>query len=68
MNFRTLRENAGLTQKELATAASLDQTTISQIETGKVRDLRYSTLEAIAKALETTIDAVVKAIRKTEAA
>lgn len=68
MNFRALRKQAGLTQEQLAKAASVEQTTISQIELGKVRDLRYSTIERLARALGLSIESIAKAIRQTEAA
>lgn len=68
MTFRDLREQAKLTQEQLAEASGVHQTTISQIETGKVRDLRYSTLFALATALTTPIQVVADAIAETEAA
>lgn len=68
MNFSQLRQRAGFrTQADLAAAIKRDQTTISQIETGKVRDLRYSTMRALAKALKVSTDAIAKAIDETEA-
>ena len=42
MNFRELREHAELTQYRLAQLSGVEQTTISQIELGKVRDPRWS--------------------------
>ena len=68
MNFRQMREAAGFTQEALATLTGLDQTTVSQIETGKVRSPQYSTVSRLAKALGTTTDDVAAAIAATEAA
>ena len=69
MNFRELRERRGFpTQYSLARAAQVRQETISQIETRKVRDLRWSTLSKLAFVLGVTPEAVAQAIEKTEAA
>jgi transcriptional regulator with XRE-family HTH domain len=65
MNFRQLREHAGLTQYRLAQVSGVEQTTISQIELGKVRDPRWSTLSALATALNATPIVVAKAIEHT---
>lgn len=68
MNFRQLREAAGFTQETLAGLAAIDQTTVSQIETGKVKSPQYVTVSKLAKALGVTTDAVAEAIAETEAA
>lgn len=68
MNFRQLREAAALTQEALADLAEVDQTTISQIETGKVRSPQYATVARLAKALGKSTDEVAVAIGATEAA
>jgi len=65
MNFRQLRERAGITQYKLAQVSGVEQTTISQLELGKVRDPRWSTLSALAAALKTTPAIVAKAIEQT---
>ena len=65
MNFRQLRERAGITQYRLAQVSGVEQTTISQLELGKVRDPRWSTLSALATALKTTPLTVAKAIEQT---
>ena len=49
--MRSLREKAGLTQQDLATAAALSISMISQIEQGRKPDLRISTLIHLAEAL-----------------
>jgi transcriptional regulator with XRE-family HTH domain len=65
MNFRQLRERAGLTQYRLAKLTGVEQTTISQLELGKVRDPRWSTISVLADALDTTPAMVAKAIEHT---
>jgi transcriptional regulator with XRE-family HTH domain len=49
---KTLREKEGISQQELATRAGLSISVISQIEQGKKLDLRMSTVEALAEALQ----------------
>lgn len=68
MTFRELRLKKGLTQPELAAEAACGQVTISQIELGKVREPRYSTMQRLAKALGVTVDALARSIRNTTAA
>ena len=65
MNFRQLREQAHISQYRLAQVSGVEQTTISQIELGKVRDPRWSTIEALAAALGATPGVVGRAIKKT---
>jgi transcriptional regulator with XRE-family HTH domain len=65
MNFRQLRERAGITQYRLAKVTGVEQTTISQLELGKVRDPRWSTISALAEARGTTPAIVAKAIEHT---
>lgn len=65
MNFRQLREQAQITQYRLAKLSGVEQTTISQIELGKVRDPRWSTIAALATALNATPGTVAKAIANT---
>ena len=66
MNFRQLRERARLTQYRLAQLSGVEQTTISQIELGKVRDPRWSTISSLAAVLNATPAAVAKAIAQTD--
>jgi transcriptional regulator with XRE-family HTH domain len=68
MTFRELRDKARLSQAQLAAAAGVDQTTISQIETGKVRDPRYGTVSALAEVLGTTTSVLAAVIARGEAA
>jgi predicted transcriptional regulator len=66
MTFRELREKHGFANSaRLARLAGVDQTTISQLDLGKVTDPRYSTVEQIAEVLGTTPGAVIRAIRRT---
>jgi transcriptional regulator with XRE-family HTH domain len=65
MNFRQLREGARITQYRLAKVSGVEQTTISQLELGKVRDPRWSTISALAAALNTTPATVARAIALT---
>jgi len=66
MTFRELREKHGFQNgAQLAKLADVDQTTISQLDVGKVADPRYSTVEAIAEVLGTTPGAVMRAIRQS---
>jgi predicted transcriptional regulator len=69
MTFRELREKHGFASgSRLAKLANIDQTTISQLDVGKVADPRYSTVEAIAEVLGVTPGAVMRAIRETSEA
>jgi transcriptional regulator with XRE-family HTH domain len=66
MTFRELRERKGFkTGSELARTARVQQTTVSQLDYGKVTDPRYSTVEALAEALGTTPAVVMRAVRET---
>lgn len=65
MNFRQLREHAGLSQYRLAQLSDVEQTTISQIELGKVRDPRWSTIAALAAVLDASPTTVATAIKNT---
>jgi transcriptional regulator with XRE-family HTH domain len=66
MTFKQLRERAKLSQGQLADAAGVDQTTISQIELGKVRDPRYGTVSALAEVLGTTPAILANVIARGE--
>ena len=52
--LRQLRQQAGLTQRELADRAGADDTYISQVETGR-RDIRWSTITRLLNALDASI-------------
>lgn len=65
MTFRELLQQSGLTGYRLAKLSGVEQTTISQLELGKVRDPRWSTIAALAAALDTAPGVVAKAITET---
>lgn len=50
MKIRDLRENAGLTQKQLADRMGVSQQVIARLESGEADNPTVSTLERIAKA------------------
>ena len=63
-NLRKIREEKGLSQKELAITIEVDPTQYSRLETGKsVPSLK--TIIKIARALEVSIDAIVHGDLKT---
>jgi transcriptional regulator with XRE-family HTH domain len=63
--LRELRKQAGLTQKELGSRASANDTYISQVETG-LRDIRWSTVTRLLIALDLTVADLAAAIRRQE--
>ncbi len=63
--LRELRTRAGITQKELATRASADDTYISQVETGH-RDIRWSTITRLLMALDVSVADLAAAIERQE--
>jgi transcriptional regulator with XRE-family HTH domain len=68
MDFREMRIKRGLTQQELGDAAGLTKQSISNIETKRVRNLKYSTMQSLAFALGVSTDVVAQAIAETQAA
>jgi transcriptional regulator with XRE-family HTH domain len=65
MTFRQLVDEAGITAYRLAKLSKVEQTTISQLQLGKVRDPRWSTIAALADALNTAPAIVAKSIAET---
>lgn len=59
-NLRTLREQKGLSQDRLAKLADLANNTIIKIEQGENKNPTLETLKKIAKALEVSIEELVK--------
>jgi transcriptional regulator with XRE-family HTH domain len=59
-NVARLRKAAHLTQQQLAVAAGLAVSVVSQLEQGKNQDPRLSTLSALATGLGVTLDELVK--------
>jgi transcriptional regulator with XRE-family HTH domain len=62
--LKKLREEAGLTQRELAERAEVSLSIVFQIEQGAKKDPRISTLVALAEALGVSVDELVG--RETE--
>lgn len=58
--LRRLREAAEMTQQQLAVAAGLSVSAVSQIEQGTNTDPRMSTLKALARALGVTVDELTR--------
>lgn len=54
------RKAKGLSQNQLAKIAGVPQSVISDIENGKTEAPRIDTLQAIAKALEVSIDELLQ--------
>jgi len=61
--IQKVRLDKGLTQEELARKADIPYTTLAKIESGMVSNPRMKTLQKIAKALEISIDELVKNIK-----
>ena len=58
--LRKLREERGLSQEKLARLADIANNTIIKIEAGKNKNPTFDTLKKIAKALEISIDELIK--------
>jgi len=59
-NLRNLREGKGLSQEKLARLANVANNTIIKIEAGKNQNPTLNTLKKIAKALEVSVDELIK--------
>jgi len=59
-NLRKLREKKGLSQDRLAKLADVANNTIIKIEQGENKNPTLETLKKIAKALEVSIDELIK--------
>lgn len=59
-NLRKLRKNKGLSQEKLARLAEVANNTIIKIEAGKNQNPTLDTLKKITKALEVTVDELIK--------
>jgi predicted transcriptional regulator len=51
-DLRTARKRAGLTQEQLALKAQIRQAVISKLETGVIKNPRFSTVLSLARALQ----------------
>jgi len=58
--LRDLRKRAGLTQEKFAEKAKMTYKYYQQIESGRKRDLRLSTLERLARAHDITLSALLR--------
>lgn len=65
MTLRELRERKKLTQVEVAERGGVEQVTVSQLELGKIRDPRISTLEKLADVYGVTLKAVREALNES---
>jgi predicted transcriptional regulator len=63
--LRELRKQVGITQKELGSRASANDTYISQVETGQ-RDIRWSTVTRLLIALDLTVIDLAAAVERQE--
>ena len=59
LNIKTLREQAGMTQAELAERANVDQSAVSRWEIGNTKPRRRQ-IPIIAKALGVTVEELLK--------
>ena len=59
-NLRKLREAKGLSQEKLARLSDVANNTIIKIEAGKNQNPTLDTLKKVAKALEISIDELIK--------
>jgi len=59
-NLRKLRKSKGLSQEKLARLADVANNTIVKIEAGKNQNPTLDTLKKIAKALEVSVDELIK--------
>ena len=59
-NLKKLRERKGLSQDRLAKLADIANNTIIKIEQGKNINPRLDTLKRVAKALEVSVDDLIK--------
>lgn len=65
-NIKKLRERAGLSAKDLADKSEVGQSTISEIEMGKIKNPRSETLMKIAKTLNVSMDKLSEMELETE--
>ncbi len=59
-NLKMLRKQLELTQEELARRIGAPQSSISDLETGAVKNPRVKTLLRLAAALDTTVDDLLR--------
>ena len=59
-NLRKLREGKGLSQEKLARLADVANNTLIKMETGENKNPTLETLKRVAKALEVSIEDLIK--------
>ncbi len=59
--LRTLRKARGLSQEALAKLAGIDRTVVARVERGGQEDIRLSVLLGLARALDVSVEKLVKA-------
>ena len=64
--LKEIREQHGLSQNALAKATGIPQGVISYIESGKTKSPRIDTLQAIANALDCTVEDLVSKPKERE--
>lgn len=57
-NLRKIREEKGITQEELAEMAGISRVTISKLETNGSEGIKLSTMKALGKALDVSIESI----------
>src|SRR5689334_17087066 len=57
--LQEMRSNAGLTQQQLCQKANLSYSTLAKIERGAIKSPSIFTIQSIAEALGTTLDALL---------
>jgi transcriptional regulator with XRE-family HTH domain len=58
-HLRSARDDAGLSQQQLAMAAGLSVSVVCQVEQGKTPDPRISTVVRLADALSVSVDSLL---------
>jgi transcriptional regulator with XRE-family HTH domain len=61
---RELRDERGLTQEALARRCELSVGTIRKIEQGNIEDVRWQTIQELAKAFGLTLDQFAKGLEE----
>ena len=59
-NIKKLREDKGLSQEKLARLADVANNTLIKMETGENKNPTLETLKRVAKALEVSVDDLIK--------
>jgi len=67
LNLKTLREGAGLNQRQLANKIEIVPSMINRIEAEVIKNPKMETLVKIADALDTSIDLLVRPNREVDA-